>query len=118
MNYLGHFEFGLNHRYWNSPKNFSDKLSLNYWLEQWMLFYDNLSNKFSKSSSIIFISYEEICNNKNLQNKLFQRLNLNLNYNFNFSLSQKKITEDYDEKLLNKCKLIEEKLLLLSKYKL
>jgi hypothetical protein len=116
MNYLGHFEFGLNHRHWNLPKNFSDEFSLNYWLEQWLLFYEAILDKFSKFSFITFISYEQICNNKNFQSKLMQRLNLNLNFNFEykFSLSQKKITENYDEKLFNKCNLIEEKLLSLS----
>lgn len=114
MNYLGHFEFGLNHKYWNSPKNFQDEFSLNYWLEQWLLFYENLLNQFSKSLPATLISYEQICNNKNLQSKLLQRLNLNPNLEFQFSLSQKKITESYDEKLLNKCTLIEKKLLSLS----
>jgi len=114
MNYLGHFEFGLNHKYWNSPKDFPDKFSLNYWLEQWLLFYENLFNKFSKSLSIFFISYEQLCNDRNFQTKLLQRLKLNLDFKYNFILSQKKIAENYDEKLLNKCNLIEKKMLSLN----
>ena len=114
MNYLGHFEFGYNHKCWYSSTNFSDKFSLNYWLEQWLIFYDNLFNQFSNSSSVIFISYEQICNNENVKNKLFQKLNLNINCNFRFSLSHKIIIENFDENLLNKCNLIEKKLLSLS----
>ena len=30
MNYLGHFEFGNNHKCWYSSTNFSDEFSLNY----------------------------------------------------------------------------------------
>ena len=111
MNYLGHFEFGLNHKNWNSPKNFSDQFSLNYWLEQWLLFYENLFDKLSQSPSVFFISYEQLCNNKSFQRKLLQRINSDLNFEYKLVLSQKKITENYDEKLLDKCNSIEEKML-------
>lgn len=36
-NYLGHYEFGLNHKPWFSPKNFHDTQNIEYWLEQWVL---------------------------------------------------------------------------------
>ena len=44
MNYLGHREFGLNYQSWNLPLDYSDAFSINYWLEQWYLFYNNISN--------------------------------------------------------------------------
>ena len=39
MNYLGHTEFGKNHKSWNSPQLFKDTFDINYWLEQWKIFY-------------------------------------------------------------------------------
>ena len=46
MNYLGHNEFGLNHIAWNKPINFNDLNNINYWLEQWTLFYKNIQEKY------------------------------------------------------------------------
>jgi hypothetical protein len=110
MSYLGHFEFGSIHHSWNPPKDYSDPLSLNYWLEQWLLFYEILSQKYLNHPSVIFISYEALCNNRNIQNRLLQKLNLDVVNDFSFSLSKKKITENYDESLLSKCTLLENKL--------
>ena len=78
MNHLGHFEFGINHKYWNLPKKFNNEFSLDYWLEQWLLFYKNILDNFSDLSSVVFISYDKMCNN-DLNQKLVQRLNLNIN---------------------------------------
>ena len=39
MNYLGHNEFGLNHKPWNDPIHYQDHGKIDYWLEQWFLFY-------------------------------------------------------------------------------
>ena len=44
MNYLGHNEFGLNHKSWHQPINFHDQNKINYWLEQWFLFYEGRNN--------------------------------------------------------------------------
>ena len=41
MNYLGHNEFGLNHKPWNNPIHFNNLNNINYWLEQWNLFYES-----------------------------------------------------------------------------
>ena len=46
MNYLGHYEFGLNHKPWNKPIYFNDLNKINYWLEQWSLFYEFIYKKF------------------------------------------------------------------------
>jgi hypothetical protein len=110
MSYLGHFEFGSIHHSWNPPKDFNDTFSLNYWLEQWFLFYEKIFQKHLNHPSVIFISYEALCNNKNVQNKLLQKLNIDVINDFSFSLSEKKITENYDESLLDKCTLLEKKL--------
>ena len=35
-----------NHVEWFKPIKYFNKLEINYWLEQWYLFYDNLINNF------------------------------------------------------------------------
>ena len=46
MNYLGHNEFGKNHKSWNKPNLYKDVNTLNYWLEQWLIFYNNIIEKY------------------------------------------------------------------------
>ena len=48
MNYLGHKEFGLDHTPWNTPIYYHDLNKIDYWLEQWTLFYENIYNKYKK----------------------------------------------------------------------
>ena len=62
MNYLGHNEFGLNHKPWNNPINFHNLNEIDYWLEQWFLFYKNIFNKYQSFTSCHFIVYEELTN--------------------------------------------------------
>ena len=111
MNFLGHHEFGLNHKSWYSPKKFEDPFSLNYWLEQWMLFYQNIITNVSTNPSVILISYDELCVNHKIIDKLTLTLNLNEYNNDNFfKLSPKKITESCEKNLLYKCNELKTKL--------
>ena len=55
MNYLGHFEFGKNHKPWFKPNKFHDLNDHNYWLEQWLIFYNKIFNEYKNDSSCIFI---------------------------------------------------------------
>jgi len=111
MSYLGHLEFGQIHKSWYPPKDFNDPFSLNYWLEQWFLFYEKLYQKYLNHPSVIFISYETLCDNNSLKNILLEKLNVDVDINFSFSLSSKTIKENYDENLLNKCNLLEKDLI-------
>ena len=45
MGYLGHFEFGLNHKPWNAPLDHKDTNTIDYWLEQWCFFYQSSRNQ-------------------------------------------------------------------------
>ena len=58
MNYLGHHEFGLDHKFWNVPLKFNDTNNINYWLEQWYLFYKQIQENYIHSSNCIFLIYE------------------------------------------------------------
>lgn len=62
MNYLGHNEFGLDHKPWNNPINFNKLNDLNYWIEQWNLFYQNILNKYQDYNNCHFVIYEELTN--------------------------------------------------------
>ncbi len=99
MNYLGHNEFGLNHKPWNKPINFDDLNKIDYWLEQWCLFYENVYKKYYSYKSCFFVIYEELTNSnyiKILLEKInFDRdENLDLNYFKNFN--KKEIDIDFD----------------------
>jgi hypothetical protein len=62
MNYLGHNEFGLNHKPWNKPANFYDLNKIDYWLEQWILFYKKIYDKYKSYANCHFVIYEELVN--------------------------------------------------------
>ena len=64
MNYLGHFEFGINHKSWNNPNNYRDFNDINYWLEQWLLYYKKIYSNFTKLDNLYLVSYESICKDK------------------------------------------------------
>ncbi len=75
MNYLGHNEFGLNHKPWNKPVQFYDYNNIDYWLEQWFLFYENIMNKYSSYENCYFIIYEKL-NEPNYLKSLLKKINL------------------------------------------
>ena len=73
MNYLNHNEFGIDHIPWNNPIEHKNTKDINYWLEQWILFYQNIFDKYSKSKFYVFVVYEQIYKEKNfnlLMNKI------------------------------------------------
>ena len=103
MNFLGHNEFGLNYNSWNKPKNYYDHLSINHWLEQWYLFYENILNKINTNNTYL-ISYESLCKNNIAVDRIFKKFNFELkNKSKFFNLSYKNFENNYDLSLLNKC---------------
>ena len=105
MNYLGHNEFGLNHKPWNNPKYFKDPNNFNYWLEQWLLFYKRVKKDYEFQKNCLFVVYENmnspsymntLLTNVNFENK--EKLNLNLFKNSNIKKSDIKFDSDtYNE---------------------
>ena len=109
MNYLGHHEFGLNHKPWNNPIHFSDSNNINYWIEQWCLFYELIYKKFQYYKNCHFVIYEEL-HNPSYVEKILKKINLEKNKNIDlqfFNNSNKKdINIEYDKNIFNKSQLL------------
>ena len=60
MNYLGHFEFGVDHKPWNKIVDFGNPNEHNYWLEQWYLFYTNIFKSYRNHQKCKFVDYSKL----------------------------------------------------------
>ena len=107
MNYLGHNEFGLNHIPWNNPKNFDDNNDINYWLEQWTLFYQNILDNYLSSNNCFFIIYEKLINPnyiKSFLEKICFKKTETLNLNYFKNSNKKEININYAKNIYEKAK--------------
>lgn len=115
MKYLSHNEFGLSHKPWNNPVNHKNPNDMNYWLEQWYLFYEKIlkNSKYKKNCS--FIIYEKL-SNKNYLKNLLKKLNLNSDKNLNLKIfknknkNKNKIKFEYNKYIFKKSLKIYKKL--------
>ena len=98
MNYLGHNEFGIDHKPWNAPKLFDNYDNLNYWLEQWLIFYNNAFNRYNNLKNCYFINYEKLTEIDYVKH-ITEILGLKSQPNFRFKLNQKEITSQFDKSL-------------------
>ena len=98
MNYLEHNEFGLNHKPWNDPINYQDRGKIDYWLEQWFLFYKDIYNKYQSYTNCYFVLYEELTN-ANYIKTLLKKINFsefeNINLNYFKNSNKKEIERKY-----------------------
>ena len=119
MNYLGHNEFGLNHKSWNNPIHFNDLNNINYWLEQWNLFYDFIYSKFQSYENCYFVVYEEL-DNPNYIKKILKKINLekykNMDLKFFRNTNKKELNIEYDKDTNNKSQVIYNRFINLNKY--
>ena len=101
MNYLGHNEFGLDHKAWNKPINFNNLEKIDYWLEQWTLFYEKIFKDFQFNQNCFFLIYEEL-SNPNYIEKLLEKIGLHKNKNINLNYfknsNKKKIDTNFNQK--------------------
>ena len=104
MDYLGHNEFGVNHKAWNLPINFENLNDINYWLEQWFLFYQNIFEKYQSRSNCHFIIYENLTN-LDYVSLLIEKINLKnfkkLNLNYFKNSNKKEIDVKFNKNLLS-----------------
>ena len=109
MNYLSHNEFGLNHKPWNNPIHFNDLSNINYWLEQWNLFYEFIYSKFQSYENCYFVVYEEL-ENPNYVEKILKKINLekdkNIDLQFFRNSNKKELNIVYDKNIFDKSQLI------------
>lgn len=107
MNYICHNEFGLDHKSWSSPISFRDFNDINYWLEQWCLFYENILNEYEFNKSCYFVIYEELCKS-HYTKKLLQNINLDkiesMDFNYLRNLNKNKIDKKHSEDIYKKAK--------------
>tara|TARA_B100000242_G_C43018400_1_gene473766 strand:+ start:507 stop:1466 length:960 start_codon:yes stop_codon:yes gene_type:complete len=112
MNYLCHNEFGLDHKPWNNPIHFNDLYNINYWLEQWYLFYEFIYKKFQSSENCYFIIYEELDSPIYVE-KILKKLNLKINKNIDLQFfknsNKKKLNIEYDKNVFDKSLLLYQK---------
>ena len=98
MNYLGHNEFGLNHKPWNNPVNHQDLNKIDYWLEQWHLFYQNILYQYQSNKNCHFVVYEELTN-ANYIKTLLEKINFdkieNIDLNYFKNSNKQKIDTEY-----------------------
>ncbi len=105
MNYLGHNEFGLNHKPWNKPINHKNFNEIDYWIEQWILFYQNILNKYKFYKNCHFVIYEKLTNTNYIE-KLLIKINFNkienLDLNYFKNNNNKAIEKNYSRNGYNK----------------
>ena len=108
MNWLGHYEFGLNQkpfyldndRIFNELKNYT-KDDINYWLLSWLNYYHFVSEKYN--SKCIFFCYESFCENpKNELMKLNQSIKVDSLILEPFK-NKLKENHNFDSSILKQC---------------
>tara|TARA_Y100000816_G_scaffold291250_1_gene282057 strand:- start:274 stop:1236 length:963 start_codon:yes stop_codon:yes gene_type:complete len=109
MGYLGHHEFGLNHKPWNNPIHFKDSNDINYWLEQWNLFYEFVYKKFQPYENCHIVTYEKLINPnyiKEILKKIDLEKNNNIDLEFFKNSNKKELNIEYDKNTFHKSQLI------------
>ena len=83
MKWLGHYEFGSNHKPFrlSKSKNPFSINSINYWLWYWKEYYGYFLDYFYSEPHIFPICHEDICNNEMYVKKINEKLNLKLDFN-------------------------------------
>lgn len=102
MTWLGHHEFGLDHRPFLLDSTTSSPYStdtLDYWLQLWCQTYAWLES--SKPKSALFISYEDLCTNEDNWTRLAALANIEMNHRTGdpFKLSSRPVDACVDQSL-------------------
>ena len=98
MNYFGHNEFGANHKSWNVINKYRDFSNINYWLEQWLLFYKNIFSELKHEYNCSFICYENLDQRKYIE-EISIKAKISYEKSFYFNCKKRSPVKDYDEEL-------------------
>ena len=118
MNWLGHHEFGLNHKTFDFKQKNNlnlNKNSINYWIKIWIDYYTYVLNNYKKSKNqkrIILVNYNKLCDNKNnILKSLSDNIGIDeLNNKIKITSQKKQIKIECDNLLLEKANKIYSKL--------
>lgn len=104
MNYLGHYEGGLNHKIIEFEENLiSYEIdNPNYWLVYWINFYESIAKSIeqNKIQNIVLLSYEEIAKDNNKIKNYLSKYGITETLNFKehfINKNKKKIPLEFDE---------------------
>ncbi len=99
MNFLGHNEFGQNHKPWFSPEFYFNNNDINYWLEQWIKFYNFIYLKYKNETNYCrFVCYDQLDNSLYVK-RLNNFLQIDNKTQIKFDISSKKKFEKFDNDL-------------------
>ena len=113
MKSLYHFEFGDLHSAWFNPNQYFNNLKVNYWLEQWYLFYKKMIDSYYLDN-FVFINYD-LLEKSDYLSKFKKYLKIEKS-NFDLNFNSKPYNEiGLDKKLNFNCKIIYNKMSDLSK---
>lgn len=113
MNWLGHFEFGLNQKAFFlgdedtfKEMNRYDKTNLNFWLANWKNYYKYVNDNFTERA--LLFNYERFCNNPTaVIQKLFTEIGVDTTHmEFEPFIPSAKSIVDFDDDLLQECNAI------------
>jgi hypothetical protein len=92
MNWIGHYEFGLNQKYFDlnsKEKNTYSNLDINYWLNIWLNYYSYVLNH-HLIEDFILINYEDLClNPTRTLNQISQKTKLNYEFSINENFTKR-----------------------------
>lgn len=112
MNFLSHYEFGLNHKYFylGSGKNKYLKNTVNYWLYCWYEYYSYLYQNLDRYSNVYILDHTKYCLNKDYYIRSIQK-KLNIvnstkfnNDDFYLNLNRVQSSHRFDSNLLAKAR--------------
>ncbi len=98
FNFLGHHEFGLNHKPFllneslNNRMRTIDTKSINYWLLNWINYYTHILNTFDES--FILISFDDLITN---QENVYDYLNTKLQLRAKLKAAKKYVPTEYSK---------------------
>jgi len=106
FNYLGHHEFGLNHKPFNfhpEQKMVAGPKDLNYWLNRWKDYYGYLLKQYN--GRLCLVAFEDLCESPGkVAGYLNQLMQLDQPVTIAENYSPPKVQIDgYDERILNDC---------------